>query len=120
MANSITVNAQLILNLAAGGSISGLAAITEVQTGSHGIENVQNIGTTAENITLGDCANAAFILIKNLDPTNYVEVDSASAMTSFPQKIKPGGMILLSPETITIWAKANTAACDCLIVACEA
>jgi len=119
MANSFSVNVQLILNLAAGGSISGLGAVTASQTGTHGIENVQNIGTTAETISFGDCANVAFVLFKNLDPTNYVEVDSASAMTSFPQKVLPGGVILLSPETTTVYAKAHTAACDCLIVACE-
>jgi hypothetical protein len=119
MANSISVNAQLVLNLAAGGSISGTASQTNSQTGTHGIENVQNIGTTAEALVLGDLANAAFVLFKNLDATNYVEVDAASAMTSFPQKVLPGGFILLSPETITIYAKAHTAACDCLIVACE-
>lgn len=118
-ANSVNVSAQLNVSLAAGGTVSGIASTSFSQAGTHSIENVQNIGTTAETLVLGDCANAAFILFKNLDSTNYVEVDSASAMTSFPQKVLPGGMILLSPETITVYAKAHTAACDCLIVACE-
>ena len=119
MSNQITVSALLNISLAAGGTVSGSAGTSATQTGTHSIENVQNIGTTAETLLLGDCANAAFILFKNLDPTNYVEVDSASAMTSFPQKVLPLGFILLSPETTTIYAKAHTAACDCLVVACE-
>lgn len=119
MSNTINASIQLQVSLSGGGSISGIGSQQLTQSGSHNIENVQNIGTVAETITLVDLASVGFILIKNLDATNYVEIDSANTFDKFPQKILPGGSILLSPETTTIYAKAHTAACDCLIVASE-
>ena len=120
MSNTITVSAQLSVSFGTGGSISGASAEQLTQSGSHSIDNIQSVGTTAEAIVLGDLANAAFILIENLDNTNYVEIALDNSITQIVSKLKPGGMCLISPETVTIYGKANTAACNCRVTACEA
>lgn len=118
MANEINTIVKLTYTKGADQTI-GSTNVTASQTGSHAIANVQAIGTTAETIDFSDIATAGPVMITNLDATNYVEIDSASAMTSFPQKLLPGESILLRPETVTIYAKAHTAACNIKVVAVE-
>ena len=43
-------------------------------TGTRYIRTVQTIGTSAEALTLGDCASVGYILVHNLDPTNFVQL----------------------------------------------
>jgi hypothetical protein len=70
----------------------------------------QLIGTTAEAISFGDVGNPPKkVVVVNRDATNYVEIDSANTFDKFPQKLTPGDFIVLSPQTATIYAKANTA-----------
>ena len=70
---------------------------------------------------IGDLANlTGGLLLKNNDATNYVEVDSANTFDKFPQKILPGGFLFLASQTLTIYAKANTAAISLTITAAEA
>lgn len=117
MASVITLSAALSL-VGGGVNCAGSASVSQNQVGTTGIANVQIVGTTAETLTFVDAVPAGgFLFIYNQDATNYVEIDAASAMTSFPQKVLPGKFILLMPETSTIYGKANTAACNCLIVA---
>jgi len=72
--------------------------------------DTQIIGTTSETLALGDLSNlTGGLLIKNMDTTNYVLIDSATTFDKFPQKILPGGAIFLASQTLTIYAKANTA-----------
>jgi hypothetical protein len=84
---------------------------TTTQVGVGAILNIQDVGTTAEALVLGDLTTVGAVFIKNTDATNYVEIDSASAMDKFPQKLLPGESMILRPQTVTIYAKANTAAC---------
>lgn len=116
------------INLAASFAYNGLttsfgstATLSSTQSGSGVLLGVQTIGTTAEAIALGDLANVrGGFLLKNEDATNYVEIDSANTFDKFPQKILPGGFIFLAPQTLTIYAKANTAAISLSITAAEA
>ena len=98
---------------------SATSAATQVGTGV--LLALQTIGTTAEALAFGDLANlTGGLLLKNNDATNYVEIDSASAMDKFPQKILPGKFIFLASQTLTIYAKANTAPISLSISAAEA
>lgn len=74
------------------------------------IDATQVIGTSSEQITLGEIGTPQKLLIKNLDTTNYVEIDSADTYDKFPQKLVAGDWCILCPQTGTIHAKANTAA----------
>ena len=118
MAREITASASLTASKG-GASVSASAAITNDMAGDQMLTNVQNIGTSAEALVLGDITTIGFLFVKNLDATNYVEVDSVNTLDEFPQKLLPGEFVLLKPQTTTIYAKANTAACNVLVQAVE-
>ncbi len=67
------------------------------------------IGTSAQLLDLGNVTSPGYVLIANLDATNYVEIDLATGMNVWPQKILPGGLIVLQPQSATLYAKAHTA-----------
>jgi len=70
----------------------------------------QSIGTTQETIgQSADLGTPGYLLIKNLDSTNYVEVGSTSGV--YDIKLKAGEFCLYRHNSATIYAKANTAAC---------
>src|SRR5262245_37084828 len=110
---SVTVNSNITLQ---GQTVSGNTAFKADLTGDY-VGEEQDIWTNAEALDFGAIIIPTTVYIRNLDATNYVQVDSASAMTSFPQKIMPGQAIMLLPQTGTIYAKANTAACKIFLVA---
>jgi hypothetical protein len=96
-------------------TISGqqFAGAQQIQTAPAGVaacKTIQSIATSSTQIVLEVTGNPAYLLIINEDPTNYVEVDSVNTFNNFPQKILAGGFIVLSPETATVYAKANTGA----------
>ncbi len=84
------------------------------------LTNVQAIGTAAEAISFVDVSNAGFVLFKNLDTTNYVEIGLDSAVTAQVfLKLLAGEFSLIKAKTLTMYAKANTGACNLLVVAVE-
>lgn len=118
--NSVTAALQLLVTLGGGGSINGVGSQQLTQAGTHSLESIQSIATSATAVSIGSCANIGFIFIQNLDPTNYVEVDIVNTFNSWPQKLLPGGPgIFLCPEGTAVFAKAHTGACDCKVVVCE-
>lgn len=85
------------------------------------VQSTQLIGLSSEALTFDEITGApAVLLIENLDATNYVEIDSATTMDKFPQKIEAGGVVLLRPQTGTIYARSNTAAVRIVKAAVEA
>lgn len=73
--------------------------------------NYDSIGTTAEALDISDISTVEFIIIKNLDSTNYVELDcNYSTSFSADTKIKAGKTTIFMPSGI-VYAKANSAAC---------
>lgn len=120
MSNATTLTAALAIS-GAGVSISGtVSGLSITQAGTNSIGNVQNIGTTTEQLTFGDVTTIGYLFVKNLDATNYVEFDlnTPVAGTAF-SKLLPGEAFVIPTRQTTIYGKANTAACDCLIVAIE-
>lgn len=100
-------------------TFTGSGSVTTTQSGTGAILNVQAVGTTYEALALGDISSLGALLITNDDATNYVEVDSSSSFTSFPQKIRPGKSVLLAPQTTTLYVKANTASCNITVTAVQ-
>lgn len=70
---------------------------------------VQTIDTSEEVIELGDVSNPGYIVIINLDDTNYVDVGLTS---SYCIRLPKNGGFTIFPPTGTIMAKANSAKCD--------
>jgi hypothetical protein len=120
MSNTITLSVSASVALAGGGAISGSGANSITQSGTDNIGSVQNIGATTEQLVIGDVTTIGYLFVKNLDATNYVEFDlnTPVAGTAFA-KLLPGESMLLPTRQTTIYAKANTAACDCLVIAFE-
>lgn len=89
-------------------------------SGNDMIQATQTIGTTSELVDFGDITGAPqMVLIQNLDSTNYIEIGGDSGLTVFTIKIPAGKTTIFTASTATIYAKANTASVNVLIVALE-
>jgi len=102
-----------------GAGASGTLSISPDLTGELILQNVQNIGTSAEAVTLGDITTAGQVFIKNLDATNFVEVFLDSGGTQRIAKLRPGYGMYIPFEGTALYAKANTASCKIQVVASE-
>lgn len=114
-----TIQASISLIVGSPVIASNAFSETVTQTGDENYGGTQLIATSSTAVQLGSVSTIGHLCIRNLDATNYVEIDSASTFDKFPQKIKPGKAILLAPQTATIYAKANTAAVSIAVVAAE-
>lgn len=92
-----------------GQSFSGAQTVLTIPTGTQACKTVQSIATSSTQIVLEVTGNPAYLMLINQDPTNFVQIDANTSFNGFPQKILPGGFIVLSPETATVYAKADTA-----------
>jgi len=59
-------------------------------------------------------------ILKNIDATNYFELATDNAGANKFAKVLANGLILLTPSSATIYAKANTATVQCKTAASEA
>lgn len=120
MANEISSSVALSVSKNSA-SFSARADKTFDQSGNVAIQNVQNVGTAAEALSLGDISGVpAMILIQNLDTANYVDVALDSGMTQIFAKIGAGKHALWPPNAAAVYVRANTAAVRILVLACEA
>jgi len=116
MANELS----LIVNLSfskGGAKVTKQVSKQITVTGDAFTHGVQAIGTTEEEIAQGaDLGTPGYMLIINLDDTNYVEIGSTTGV--YDIKLKAGEFALYRHNSATVYAKANTAACNveyCLI-----
>ncbi len=73
--------------------------------------NYDSIDTSDEALDISDIATVEFIIIKNTDSTNYVEIDSNySAPFSADIRIDAGKTTMFKPSGV-VQAQANSAAC---------
>ena len=109
MANEITIQVSLQV-------VKGLLSVARAvqhqvtMTGTVMQHGVQAIGTSKENLVLGDVSSPGYVLLRNLDAANYVEF-GADADTPFG-KMKAGETALFRLAAAPISVKANTAAAD--------
>lgn len=74
---------------------------------------VESIGTTEENISLGDVSAVGFILIRNLDNTNFITVGTVTNQRGM--KFLPGESYPFRAANNALFIKADTAACNVAI-----
>ena len=114
MANEITIslNAQVVNGFYRDTIQPGNLQIDQSAVGRAG--HVQNIGTSAETVDLGDVSTNGILYLRNLDETNYITYgpQSDAATIEVFGKLKAGefAIMRLAP-TIVLWAVADTAAC---------
>lgn len=116
MPEVITVTAALRVG---SGLMYGQFSKTATQVGSENVAGTQSIATASTAIDFGAVTTVGDVYVENTDATNYVEVDLATTFDKWPQKILPGKAILLHPQSVTMFAKANTAAVAIRVVAAE-
>lgn len=115
MADEITLTVQL--RVSKGNFDPGTVRFSNLQFDQTAIGKaggVQEIGTSEENLNSGDLTNVGWLLMKNLDDTNYVQwgQDNSSTMQTVG-RMEAGEVALLRVEPgIGVRLKANTAAVD--------
>ena len=122
MANEISITAKL--SVSKGGTTVTNATSTDSidMTGTNMLTLVQNIGTSYEALTLTDIDTASkyFVMLRNKDATNYVEV-SFDAGSTYSLRMDAGELCGPLPMVAgeQIGCRANTAACEVEIICCE-
>lgn len=87
--------------------------LTIAMTGADFFHGSQNIGTSAENLAKGDIGTPGYILVHNLDATNYVEIGHDETGTFVADvKLKKGEWAFFRCAQATPQARANTGACN--------
>lgn len=121
MADEITTTIQ-IRAAKAGASLSFASSKNNNMAGAVIYQNTQAIGTSTEQITLpADLSGTpSFLVLKNLDTTNYVEVGLNTPVTQIFAKLTAGQSLLIPCGTATYYALANTAACNVMVIALSA
>ena len=87
--------------------------ITVIQNAVGAFESTVLVGTSEEDLTIGDVATPGRVVLFNLDPTNYVTYgpkNGSAAMEAFG-RIPPGEYadFRLAPSGVTIRWQANSA-----------
>jgi len=116
------ISAAVSLNASKGGAtVTASGTKTADMAGDQMITNVQAVGTSSEALVLGDVTTLGYLLIKNLDATNYVEVasDTAFGASDIISKLLAGDIMLVKSPVATLYVKANTAACNISVTAVE-
>lgn len=119
MANEISASVGLQANKG-GASVSNSGSKTADMSGDQMISNVQVVGTSAEAVALGDVSTIGYVLFKNLDSTNFVQLALDSGVsTQIFAKLLAGDVTLIKAATATMYAKADTANVNLLVAAVE-
>jgi hypothetical protein len=117
MANEISVGLSLTVNKN-GASATVTEALSETMTGDNFINNVQAVGTSNEALVFGDVSAGGWVVCKNLDPTNYVEIFLDASNAQCVAKLLPGEACKFKPNA-AVYARANTGACNVQVLSTE-
>ena len=111
MANEITISCSLAVSKNNYVDVLGLASTTFDQANEGGAGRMQNIGTSEETLDEGAVSTEGWLLMINLDSTNYVRWGFATGV--YGGRMEPGepALFRVNPSS-TIYLIANTAACD--------
>ena len=91
-------------------SVNRSHSITVDVTGDAFTYQIQEIGTVEEIVEQGaDVGTPGYILMRNLDATNYIEIGSTTGV--YDIKLQAGEVAIYRHNSATIYAKANTGAC---------
>lgn len=129
MANEITIVAGLSVSKGGAQIATGTLSKQVTMAGEDMLCQTHLVASGVGNgvtLPLGDLASIGQLFVKNLDPTNYVELATDEAMSAGKifETLQPGEFYLGHPKFVTgatsVYARAHTAACLCVVAACEA
>lgn len=110
MAKELTVTVALSLSK---GNLKETAAPGNISvdvSGSKFERKIVNVGTAEEEIDLGDIVTPGFVLLRNLDGTNYVQAGGVT--DAYSVRCKPGEPALFRLDSGSLFLKASGAPCD--------
>lgn len=114
MANEITLNARF--KLINGNLKPGEVIISNLQVDQAAAEVsmfTQNIGTSEEDVSFTGVTTLGWLLMRNLDGTNYVQWGAKDTTMKTAGRLEAGEFAFFRVEPgITLRMVANTAACD--------
>lgn len=97
------------------------AQVRFTMTGSTFYDAVHDIGTTEESVTtFADVGTEGVCVIYNLDTTNYVQVGFSTGVYGMRLKGACFPATFYCEPGVTLYLKANTAACKVRIIVYEA
>ena len=94
--------------------VPGLKTDTVSMTGSRAVTGLQRIVITEEAISFGDVADGGYILIRNIDPTNFVELNQTAAPAKYCIRLNATEFAMFrvgGGAANGLVAKADTAIC---------
>jgi hypothetical protein len=110
MANELTISARISFNKG-GAIVKRSENINVTVTGDAFSHEVQEVGTSEEALVQGsELGTPGYMFIKNLNATNYVEIGSTTGV--YDIKLLAGEIALYRHNSATVYAKANTGACN--------
>ena len=106
MANEIEISARMAFSKSSRSSNTddmNALGLTFTMSGTDYVKGTQTIGTTAEVLGKGEITTPGYLFIKNLDGTNYIELEKASfSTTAGTVKLKAGEVALFRVASSTI------------------
>ena len=119
MANEITVSASLrVTNGNLNESIStGTLQFTQAASGGP-TPGYVTIGTSEESFTFPELTTEGWCYLKNIDSTNYVQWGFSTGVYGGRLEANEFALFRLEPS-VTLYMKANTANCKCIVKAFE-
>lgn len=120
MANEISYSVSLSASKG-GASISSSGNKSQDMAGTEMSSLVQSLTTTGAALTLGGVDQAEVLAIKNMDATNNVVIGltNGNPPTNVISIIKPGGIVLLTGVSTTLYGASLVAGCDVFIAVAE-
>lgn len=119
MADEITIRASLRVVNGLSSFVQDYGQLTFDQaTAGGGNPGKVSIGTTEETVSLGDITTPGWVIMRNIDPTNYVQWGFSTGV--YGGRLEPGepALFRLDPGA-TLYMKANVAACSVVIQVLE-
>jgi len=115
MANEIAAQAILRMKIAGEDPVD-IDSLTQYfdMTGAEYVDGIFSIGTSAEDIALGDVGTPGWVYMRNLDSTNDVTGGYDTTTLDGDEdviKMKPGEPFLGRWAAATVTLRADTAAC---------
>lgn len=120
MANEVESTVSVAYDDGLSSALAEVAARVLTSTGKRWSRVVQTVGITEEALNMGDITNPGVILLRNLDPTNFVNVKVATGGAIFAKLLPDttadgkGGFILIErmgSGALAPYVIADTAAC---------
>lgn len=111
MANELTVSVSLAFSSSGREAKKSYGGLQFDVSGNAYVHHIQNIGTSEEALDVGDLGTAGYMICKNLDATNFVEIRPGTG-TADLIKLKAGEVACFRLALNGPYAIADTAACD--------